>query len=101
MKGHGEKSSYRREHAIAALLTCQTIGEAVQACNVAPVTLWRWLQDASFSAQSRAAREQVVEHAISDLLRSSTRHGRRRRDASAKVEQRESSRPGASGANNS
>jgi hypothetical protein len=67
MKGHGEKFSYRREHAIAALLSCQTIGEAANACGVAPVTLWRWLQDPSFDAQYRAARKQVVERAVSEL----------------------------------
>jgi hypothetical protein len=67
MKGHGEKFSYRREHAIAALLSCQTIGEAANTCGVAPVTLWRWLQDPSFDAQYRAARKQVVERAVSEL----------------------------------
>jgi hypothetical protein len=65
MKSHGEKFSYKREHAIAALLSSQAIGDA--ACGVAPVTLWRWLQDPSFDAQYRAARKQVVERGVSDL----------------------------------
>lgn len=67
MKGHGAKFEYRREHAIAALLSCDTIAGAAKACGVAPVTLWRWLQDPSFEAQYRAARKQVVERAVSDL----------------------------------
>jgi hypothetical protein len=67
MKGHGEKFSFKREHAIAALISCPTTRDAANACGVAPVTLWRWLQDPSFAAQYRAARQQVVEHAISSL----------------------------------
>ena len=67
MKGHGEKLERKQELAIVALLQQPTVDEVAQAVGVAPVTLWRWLQQADFREQYRAARRQVLEHAVTRL----------------------------------
>lgn len=67
MIGHGEKLSRKQELAIAALISAGTIKEAAQNCGISEATLWRWLQKPEFQTAYRAARRQLVEHAISEL----------------------------------
>jgi hypothetical protein len=62
--GHGQKLSRKQEHTIVALLTCDSIAAAAARGGVAEGTLHRWLKDAAFQAAYRAARRQVVQHAI-------------------------------------
>jgi hypothetical protein len=65
--GHGEKRSRREDAALAALLACSTIDKAAEAAGIAGSTLRGWLADPVFQHRYRAARRQVVEHAISGL----------------------------------
>ena len=65
--GHGEKLSRRREAAIAALLTANTVPEAAEACGVSETTLFRWMQDPVFAEQYAAARRAVLQSAVADL----------------------------------
>jgi hypothetical protein len=67
--GHGEKRSRREDAAIAALLACSTIDRAAEAAGIAGSTLRGWLADPAFQHRYRAARRQVVEHAVSGLQR--------------------------------
>jgi hypothetical protein len=67
VKGHGEKLERKQELAIVALLQQPPVEEAATAVGVAPVTLWRWLQQPDFGEQYRAARRQVLEHAVTQL----------------------------------
>ncbi len=67
VRGHGEKLTRKQEAAIAALVSCSTIGEAARTAGVGERTLWRWLQLPDFQTRYRAARRQVVETAIGRL----------------------------------
>jgi hypothetical protein len=67
MSGHGEKLSRKQEAAILALLQEPTLAAAARACGVGEATLARWLRLPPFQAEYRAARRQVVEHALSQL----------------------------------
>ncbi len=67
MSGHGEKRSRQTEAAITALLTCPTLEAAAKQTAIAPATLRRWLAEDEFQRRYRAARREVVEHAISGL----------------------------------
>jgi len=67
VSGHGEKRSRQAEAAITALLACPTIEAAAERAGIAPVTLRRWLAEDEFRRRYRAARRQVVEHAVSSL----------------------------------
>jgi hypothetical protein len=65
MAGHGEKQSRLTEAAIAALMTSgSTIKSAAAEVGVDESTLRVWLKDPVFLSAYRAARRQVVEHAI-------------------------------------
>src|SRR5262245_59478617 len=62
--GHGQKLSRKQEHTIAALLTCESIAAAATRGGVAEGTLYRWFKDSAFQEAYRAARWQIVQHAI-------------------------------------
>ena len=64
MIGHGEKLSRKQDQAITALVTCASITEAAAHCELAEVTLRRWLKQDGFQAAYREARRAVVQHAI-------------------------------------
>ena len=64
MIGHGEKLSRKQDQAITALVTCPSITEAAAHCELAEVTLRRWLKQDGFQAAYREARRAVVQHAI-------------------------------------
>jgi hypothetical protein len=66
MRASGEISR-KQEQAIAALLTCSSIADAVQQCGMAESTLYRWLKETAFRAAYREARRQVVQQAIGQL----------------------------------
>jgi hypothetical protein len=57
----------KQERALVALLNCGTIKEASEEGRVNETTLWRWLQLEEFQVRYRAARRQVVEHAIAQM----------------------------------
>ena len=65
--GHGQKRSRQEEAALAALLSLPTIAEAATLAGISESTLLRWLREPTFQQRYRAARRQVVEHAISGL----------------------------------
>lgn len=60
-----------QEKALAALLTCRTIGAAAKKAGVTARTLHRWLNDPCFRQAYLAARRQVLEQATSVLQRAS------------------------------
>ncbi len=68
--GHGEKRSRKREHAIAALLTAPSLGEAARLADIGEATLRRWLREPDFAAAYRAARRQALEAVIGRLQHS-------------------------------
>ncbi len=59
----------KQQKALVALLNHNTVGEAATACRLSEATLFRFLRDDTFKARYRAARAEVVEHAISQLQR--------------------------------
>ncbi|MHB1701889.1 MAG: hypothetical protein ACYCSN_17515 [Acidobacteriaceae bacterium] len=67
MKVSDRKMERKWEAAIAALLTAPTIAEAAKACGAGETTLYRWLSDADFQTQFRAAKRAALEQAISRL----------------------------------
>ena len=69
MTGHGEKLSRKQDQAITALVTCPSITEAAAQCELAEVTLRRWLKQDGFQAAYREARRAVVQHAIVQVQR--------------------------------
>jgi hypothetical protein len=54
----------RQEKMIAALVSCASIKEAAALARVSESTIWRYMQDAAFMEQYRAARRRIVEHAV-------------------------------------
>lgn len=67
MQSPGKNLTAKQERALVALLNCGTIKEASEECRVNETTLWRWLQLEEFQVRYRAARRQVVEHAIAQM----------------------------------
>jgi hypothetical protein len=67
MTGHGDKLSRKQEQALTALLLCPSITEAAAQCEVADVTLRRWLKQAGFQAAYLAARREVVKQALTQV----------------------------------
>jgi hypothetical protein len=64
MAGHGQKRRHKQDHAIAALLAAPSISAAAQQIGVNETTVLRWLKEDGFQTAYRAARRQVVQHAI-------------------------------------
>ena len=71
MKGHGEKQEQKKERAISALLQAESLREAAKGAGISETTLHRWLKDEAFQTAYRAAKREVVNHAICRLQRSS------------------------------
>jgi hypothetical protein len=65
--GSAGKRPTREDAAVAALLTEKTIAEAAKKAGIGESTLLRWMAEPAFKARYRAARRQVVEHAVSGL----------------------------------
>ena len=57
----------KKEKAIAALLTTDTVEQAANVAGIAESTLYRWLKDPTFLEQYRKARKAAVDQAISTL----------------------------------
>jgi len=57
----------KKEKAIAALLTTDTIEQAASVAGIAESTLYRWLREPVFLEQYRKARKAAVDQAISTL----------------------------------
>lgn len=72
MRASGEISR-KQEKAIAALLTCSSITDAVQQCSMAESTLYRWLKETAFLEAYRKARRHVVQQAIGQLQQATGR----------------------------
>lgn len=70
--GHGSKRDRKEDAALAALLSCGTIGEAAKKAGIGEATLKRWLQDPEFQARYREARQQVMQQALAALQQAST-----------------------------
>ena len=62
-----EKLEGKREGALVALLSSQTVRDAAQKARVSEATLYRYLREPEFIARFRSARRDVVEHALSRL----------------------------------
>jgi hypothetical protein len=65
--GGAGRRSQREGAALAALLSEKSIALAAAKAGIGESTLLRWLADPAFKARYRAARRQVVEHAVSGL----------------------------------
>ena len=57
----------KKEKAIAALLTTDTVEQAASVAGIAESTLYRWLREPVFLEQYRKARKAAVDQAISTL----------------------------------
>lgn len=64
MPGNGEKFSRKQEAFLGALLAEPTIYGAAQKVGINEATAYRWLKDPAFSQMYRAAKRQIVDHAI-------------------------------------
>ena len=71
IKGHGAKLPRKQGDAILALLSCKTMDDAAKKIEVAPSTLFRWLQDNAFRQQYQKAKSQCVSQAIARLQQAS------------------------------
>jgi hypothetical protein len=65
--GHGEKLTRKREAAIAALLSCGSLGESAVACKISESTLRRWQKEPEFQVAYREAKRQLLEGTINRL----------------------------------
>jgi hypothetical protein len=63
----GGSQRRKRETAIAALLTCQTLKQAARKVGIGERTLRLWLREDEFRCAYQAARRQALEKAISSL----------------------------------
>lgn len=70
MTERGKQLEQKQEKAISALLQAQSIREAAKESGIAEATLHRWLKDESFKEAYRAAKREVVQHALCKLQRS-------------------------------
>ena len=71
MSARTEKTEQKQERAISALLQAQSLKEAASQAGISEATLHRWLKDEAFQIAYRAAKREVVNHAICRLQRSS------------------------------
>lgn len=56
--------SAQQQTALAALLSSPTLRQAGEKAGVSETTLWRYMQDETFSRRLREARREVVSHAV-------------------------------------
>jgi hypothetical protein len=68
----GPRLTRGQEKAIAALLSEASIKNAAAVAKVSERTLCYWLKQPAFAREYRAARQQVVEHAITVLQRATS-----------------------------
>jgi hypothetical protein len=73
MSGHGDKLSRKQETAIAALLTEPTVETAAAKAGVSYRALKSWLTLPRFRQAYAAARQEVLERTMSQLLAASGR----------------------------
>jgi len=59
--------SPKQQRALAALLTSPTLGEAAKQANLGQATLFRYLQEPAFQESYRAARREIVQHAMAKI----------------------------------
>jgi hypothetical protein len=71
MKGHGSKFERKKEEAIAALLSHQSIENAAKAAKIATNTLLRWLKEPEFDAAYREARRAAFGQSVARLQQAS------------------------------
>ncbi len=71
MSVRGEKTEQKQGRAISALLQAQSLKEAAKEAGISEATLHRWLKDEAFQMAYRAAKKEVVDHAICRLQQSS------------------------------
>ena len=71
MKGHGSKFGRKKEEAIAALLTQQTIEHAARSIGIGVSTLLRWQKDPEFDAGYRAAQRAAYRQTTARLQQAS------------------------------
>ncbi len=72
MTGHGAKFGRKKEEAIIALLTHRNVEEAAKAVDLAPKTLFRWLQIPEFDADYRKARRDSFRQSVARLQQASS-----------------------------
>lgn len=64
--------SRKREQAIAALLSSNTIADAARVCGIGLRTLKRWLAEDVFQEAYRDAQRELLESAVNKLRRAAT-----------------------------
>jgi transposase-like protein len=74
MIGHGTKFGRKKEEAIAALLTQQTIENAARSIGIGVSTLLRWQKDPEFDAGYRAAQRAAYRQTTARLQQASRPH---------------------------
>ena len=72
MIGHGSKFGRKKEEAIAALLTQQTIENAARSIGIGVSTLLRWQKDPEFDAGYRAAQRAAYRQTTARLQQGSS-----------------------------
>ena len=65
--GHKPELRGKQAAALAALLAQPTVADAAHAAQVSEATVWRYLRDPTFATEYKAARREVVGHAIMRL----------------------------------
>jgi hypothetical protein len=68
-RGHGDRMTRQQELAVAALLELPTITAAAAAVGLDESTLRQWLKDPGFAAAYADARREVLERAVTRLVR--------------------------------
>ena len=71
MAGHTGKFGYKKEEAIAALLTQRNVEEAARSAGIGARTLLRWLQVPEFQNAYRRARRDAFSQSIARLQQAS------------------------------
>jgi transposase-like protein len=67
MKGHGAKLPRKRQAALAALLSQETVKQAAAKVGVDESTLRRWMKVPAFRAEYLAARRALLDEAHAEL----------------------------------
>jgi hypothetical protein len=58
------KLTRKQEQLIAALLSTASLDDAARQLGISRVTAWRWMKQEPFQQAYRAAKKEVVDHAI-------------------------------------